>query len=259
MKKPLFSTEAELVAAFCETVESQYNRNGNRNQKWKAYHETGGFDLVLVDDNGIQVGIEAKLKLNTKVLCQALPELSYWYDTGPDYRAVLVPLGGCQHDLAPLANRLGLNVLTVSRNSWGGKCKYHCHGNLPDEDGRFSHSNEKWLPWLPSQRLTLPDYVPDVSGGKAAPVTLTQWKIRAIKLLILAQRTGAVSRKDMKALEISPSRWCDGPYSYLDRSPQGYVICGRTPDIKAQHPKNWAEIEADFDTWVKTVRPVAIV
>lgn len=258
MKAPLFSTEAELVAAYCGVIERDYNTNKNRDQKWTIYPETGGFDLLLVDNMGVQVGIEAKLKLNTKVLCQALPNLGWWYDDGPDYRAVLVPRGGCQIDLAPLAERLGLHVLRVSKNDWGDG-KFRASADLPNEMDGDSYYMKYWLPWLPERRITLPDYVPDVTGGKPAPVTLTTWKIRAIKLLILAQRTGAVSRADMKALQISPSRWCDGPYSYLDRTPRGYVIGDRTPDIKSQHPKNWAEIEADFDTWVKTVRPVAIV
>lgn len=85
----------------------------------------------------------------------------------------------------------------------------------------------------------------------AAPVQLTEWKISAIKLMILLERKGAVTRADMKALRLSPTRWTDRYHGFLMASPTGYVKHTGTPDLKAQHPKNWAEIEADFDKWGK--------
>jgi hypothetical protein len=70
--------------------------------------------------------------------------------------------------------------------------------------------------------------------------------------MILLERRGRVTRGDMKALQISPTRWTDSWHGFLRADPAagGYVPCERTPDLKAQHPTNWAEIEADYDKWV---------
>jgi hypothetical protein len=75
--------------------------------------------------------------------------------------------------------------------------------------------------------------------------------VKAIKLMILLERRGRVTRGDMKALQISPTRWTDSWNGFLSASPEagGYVSNGRTPDLKRQHPTNWAEIEADFAKW----------
>jgi hypothetical protein len=61
----------------------------------------------------------------------------------------------------------------------------------------------------------------------------------------------------MKALGISPTRWTDRFYGYLDPTGSGYVRNDRTPDLRRQHPRNWAEIEADFDAWNPYPRLVA--
>lgn len=59
-----------------------------------------------------------------------------------------------------------------------------------------------------------------------------------------------LSQLDKWALQISPSRWTDVYQVFLKASPpHGYVRCDATPDLKAQHPENWAQIEADFDRW----------
>lgn len=240
MRTIKFESEAALVAEFCANVE---RLNGLKNswtvRKWTAYHETGGFDLVLVDDLGVQIGIEAKLSLNNLVLAQALPCYSGDYP-GPDYRAVLVPDNGVQTSLEPIARACGL---TVIRQRKGGSFQ----PSLPDEDGsRWALTH--WFPRLPIARLALPEYVPDVIGGKASPVALTHWKIKAIKLMIILDRRGYVTRQDMKFLDLSPSRWTawDG---FLKPTETGYVRSRRTPDFKAQHPKNYRQIAEDFDKW----------
>lgn len=248
----LFAKETELVAAFTDCLaRPRWSHGKPIGDGWTAYHETAGWDVLLANDaTGIQVGIEAKLSLNAKVLDQALSGLRYADRAGPDYRAVLVPEDSCQHHMASLALHLGIAVLTVGRRKEGYPERDVWHlspAELPTEDGFYWA--QQWASWLPSQRCPLPEYVPDVSGGDAAPVCLTPWKIKAIKLLILLERRGEVHRSDMKALEIRPTRWCDAYHGFLDRTAGGFVAGARTPDLKAQHPTNWAEIEADFDVW----------
>lgn len=249
--KAPFEREADLVQAFCASVEESNARG--RAPKWTVYHETAGWDLLLVSETGSQIGIEAKLSLNAKVLEQALPD--HWSeDRGPDYRAVLVPRGGLQNHLVAIAGHLGITVLVMnSYDRMGVRWTHDFRPALPDEASRYALND--WHPWQPADREHLPDYVPDVVGGKAAPVMLTDWKVRAIKLVILLDRRGVVTRKDMKALAISPSRWTAAYHGFLVAGEGGYVRCRRTPDFKAQHPENYAQIEADFDTWAAALAP----
>jgi hypothetical protein len=251
-----FVTEADLVKAFCSCVE-RYNARRDKHD-WAIYAETGGFDLLLAcRRTGVQVGVEAKLALNLKVISQALEgsDLSY-VEHGPDYRAVLVPRGpSVQKGIGTICRRIGLTVLTVYgyKTSWRGthSPEWQAYPSLPDEDGGLLWDLREWHPWLPAKRIELPEYIPDVEGGHSSPIALTNWKIRAIKLMILLDRNGRVSRGDMKALGISPTRWTDSYHGFLkaDADAGGYVRCSRTPDFRAQHPRNYVEIEADFEKW----------
>jgi len=269
-RKVEFETEAELVAAFHQWVDRRnaaarkhgHRRDGGEPSTWTIYHETGGYDLVLVEDQtGVQIAIEAKLALNLKVINQVLPDR--YSLRGADYRAVLIPQGGFQRELGAICGQIGINVLTVydmrGGNNWlddrGRKHKpeWNVAEQLPDERSEYDFSTENWHPWLPIERIRLPEYVPDVSGGKASPVALTEWKIRAIKLLIVLDRRGHVTRADMKALNISPTRWTASSFAYLlpDKALGGYVACDNTPDLRRQHPVNYSQIEADADKWAK--------
>lgn len=250
---PKFENEAALVSAFCAWLDRENdNRNRGDARKWIAYHETAGWDLLLVNRvTGAQIGIEAKLSLNPKVLVQALPS-SYWHSQdGPDFRAVLVPFYGLQDCTSTIAKHLGITVITGrSETSWrDGSTTWGFSPDLPDES--WEYSLQSWPNWLPADRAKLPEYVPDVTGGHSAPVALTTWKIKAIKLLILLDSRGYVTRRDMKLLEISPTRWTENYAGFLspDRIKGGYVRNHRTPDLRAQHPTNYAQIEADFEKW----------
>lgn len=247
MKQPAFAKESDLVAAFVAANGSHIERKG-----YTAYHETAGWDLLLAHSDGHQIGVEAKLKLNPKVLVQALPPYRWSeHDKGPDFRAVLVPSDGLQAGMTKLAWYLGINVISQSSPDIGKPWRTYASVELPED----WQGSEIWHPWFPVQRCELPEYVPDVVGGSAAPVQLSKWKIQAIKMLILLERRGAVSRADFKALRLSPTRWLDPYYGYLMRTPAGYVACTRTPDLKAVHPTIWPQIEADFDTWAPPARP----
>lgn len=233
--------EADMVREFVAAVEKdQRNRN-----PWTIYPETAGWDLLLVHRDGYQVGIEAKLILNAKVIEQALSNAdhSFWGMEGPDYRAVLVPEGKIQNHLSKICTHIGIGVIKMSRR-W-----FQPHMALPDEASNY----RPWPNWCPSRRCTLPDYVPDVEGGHSAPLRLTIWKIKAIKLCILLERRGYVTRADFKALQISPTRWTAAGYGMLNRDVvrKVFIRGDRTPDYRKEHPRNFAEIEADFDKWGK--------
>lgn len=235
----VFKTEADMVAQWLRSEFKAANHRG----RWLVYPETAGWDLLLVHDDGYQVGVEAKLSLNAKVLDQALVGQNATYGRdGPDYRAVLVPEGKIQLHLGRIADAIGIRVLTAHLPEPFA----HSSLQLPDEDSDYC----RWPNWMPTERCLLPEYIPDVAAGCAAPVQLTPWKVKAIRLMILLERRGSVTRADMKAIGISPTRWCSHYHGFLDPGPaRNYIRGKRTPDLKAQHPTNWAQIEADMPKW----------
>lgn len=256
-----FASEADMLAKFMERLAKEnarvvdmISKRGDRfgNDEWIAYPETCGFDLVLRGrHSGIQVGIEAKLSLNAKSLCQAVCGAADYYSMpGPDYRAVLVPSKGQVSGMSELAAFIGVTVIVLSYDG----CDWRFRPELPSTNQWQYSERRSWHPWVPAEQLKLPDYIPDTIAGTPSPRVLSPWKISAIKLCILLDRRGYVTRRDMKTLQISPTRWCDAFHGYL--SPAGkegrcthYVACDRTPDFRQHHPRNYEEIEDDWNVW----------
>lgn len=178
MTKPPFAKEADLCAAFINALPKE----------WTAYPETGGFDILLVrQPDGFQIGIEAKLKLNAKVLLQAAEDTRHYYVDmpGPDCRAVLVP-EGYNRELAALARLLCVTVVTY-RPPQRGVIASAIWPELPKpKDHHWAHD---WHELCPSDRIPLPEWVPDVTAGASAPVALTDWKIRRSRRITRSGRT----------------------------------------------------------------------
>lgn len=242
-----FASEAALCAAFAEAVTS--NRQGNA-PGWTVYPETGGFDILLHRaEDGVQIGIEAKLRLNLEVLCQAYP-VDSWdgaVEVGPHYRAILVPSGGSQSLVGTIAARLGVTVISQDHpddRSWGYSTTFSPY--LPGN--RFGTPGGAWHEWCPLRPVKLPDYVPDCGAGNPAPVRLTDWKVKALRIaVLLADRP--VTRADFKALGMDSRRWTDPYTGWLTATPDGYVPGPNMPDFAGQHPRNFEEIKADRARW----------
>lgn len=242
MKKgtPLFKTEAEMCAAFIAALPAG----------WTAYPETGDWDILLVRAvDGFQIGVEAKLRLNAGVLTQALEDSGWRYrDSGPDCRAVLVPQG-YGGGFAAIADHLALTVIRMLPTGRGYVDRFL--PSLPEPLGgdtfRIEYHNREWHELCPLRRIDLPDYVPDVVAGAPAPVKLTPWKIAALKIAVILEQRGFVTRADFKALKIDPRRWIDG--GWLIGGPDGLVRGPHCPDFAGQHPVVIAEVRADFNEW----------
>lgn len=273
MKKQSFKTEAELVEAFIASIERTNERVADRPDSpkhWIVYPETAGYDLLLVQKaTGVQIAVEAKLSFNLKVLNQILPgrhDIGWTRPSqGPDYRAVLVPTGGLERGLGQIAGLLGITVLSVHNMHYDpyqgepdpypgyrrSKPEWMIRPDLPDETCKDQHLyGDYWHPWCPEQRCALPAYVPDVAAGVASPVILSPWKINAIKLMIILDRRGYVTRADMRHLGLSPTIWTSATGYLGSGAKRGqYVGCKHTPDFRKQHPRVWGEIEADLAIW----------
>jgi hypothetical protein len=236
-----------------------------RNEGWVVYAECGGWDILLVrPSDGFQIGVEAKLQLNAKVLCQALK--SGFLDAGevgPDCRAILVPAVKSVGGLEVVARHLGVAVIEASKEmsrrrvdgAWQDFEVATFDPRLPEKASLWWR--ETWPEWSPDCRVKLPEYVPDVIAGDSGPVMLTDWKIKALKVVVVIEMMGSVTRADMRALRIDPSRWTqywlrsDGSGGWVPRTDPN----SRMPDFKAQHPINYEQIKADWPKWSTALPP----
>lgn len=224
-----------------------------RAQGWQVYAETAGWDILLVrPSDGFQIGVEAKLSLNAKVLCQVLEKDSGMFrKTGPDAWGVLVPASKAMNGLEVIARRLGIVVITAEPTrpyvyrKWDGPT---FDPPLPVPGQTYHEGN--WPELCPDRRCQLPGYVPDVTGGHSAPLKLTEWKIRAIKAVIMLEIQGSITRDDLRFLGLDPRCWTDG---WLQPSGDGdgrWLRGNCLPDFKAEHPVNYEEIKADARKWM---------
>lgn len=224
----MFTRESDLCAAFIAAIGD-----------WTAYAETAGWDVLLVREDGFQIGVQAKLRLNTVVVAQALEERWYVDRRGPDCRAVLVPDDGVVAGMVTICSHLGITVITMGRRGFSPQ--------LPS--GR-SWTDKQWHEFCPTQRCRLPAYVPEHQlAGRAAPLQLTDWKIKAIKLAIILERTGSVSRQDFKHLGLDHRRWVTPGAEWLQVEAGAYIAGPRIPKFKSQHPKVYAKIESEYEQW----------
>lgn len=245
---PAFASEAALCAAYAAFAEKA---------GWLVYPETAGFDMVLVRPAGdpyagTQIGVEAKLKLNAKVVDQIL-DRDPWdinLERGPDYRAVLVADPGRAIGIARLLHRCGVTVIAPEPRP--GEA-YHCtrvwpEGSAYESANWYVFGAERdncWTDLNPANRCELPEYRPMVAAGVPSPVQLSRWKIGALKIVAWLEVHGSIDRAQIKKLGCDPSRWTRGPNEWLDRAAPGqFARSTRLPRFEQQHPEAYAEILA---------------
>lgn len=233
--KCVFKKETELCSAFIAWVRAQPHARdgGSPVPLWTPYAETAGWDILLVGADGTQIGIQAKLRFNLKVLEQAIPgSRDHWHDQGPDYRAILVP----DHDgtAAKICTALGLVVFApVGRD--GLASGEFTPGFDTDHEG-------SWHYWSPRVRCELPEFIPDVAAGSSAPRQLTKWKVRALRILATLEINGFVTREDFLTHGIDPRPWT-GTAGWLKPGTRpGDFVRGDAIDFDVQHPTVYAEV-----------------
>jgi hypothetical protein len=236
-KQPRYETEEALCADFITWVKRGECFGREEDVRWVPYAETAGWDILLVAQDGTQIGVQAKLRFNMKVLQQCLPHTwDEWHDRGPDYRAVLVP--EWDSDDAKVCNALGLALLGHTGSSW--RHPQFRPGLLENECGGG------WHYWSPRERERLPEYVPDVPAGASGPVQLTKWKVAALKIVATLEVRGFVTREDFRKHAIDSRRWT-GPGGWLvPRSERmqhaGQYVRGPALDFDRQHPDVYAQV-----------------
>lgn len=238
-----FVNEAELCKTFIEDLPKD----------WTAYPETSGFDIVIVRSDGFQIGVQAKMAMNAKVISQSLCERpSSACDPGPDCRAVLIPEYCNIADWLPITSYVGVTIITCRKKVVPysfPKTRYRPF--LPEQSDTLPwYQSRMWHDDFPLERLKLPDYIPDVVAGAPAPTRLTDWKVRALRITVILEMAGSVTRADFKDMQIDPRRWTTPGQRWLVKEGNGFIKGPYYPDFRKQHPSVFEQIKADREKWM---------
>ena len=219
-----FRTEADLCATFLAWA--------TRTEGVRCFSEWAGWDILLVYPDGVQLGIQAKLRLNADVLLQAAPSLygDEFKLPGPDFRAVLVPK---RNGLSAVAWRLGLQVFWPY-SPYRGPVEFGPHLDSRHNEG------EPWVDWNPARRHDLPPVATDSIAGSPSPVTLTPWKLAALDVLAELATKGTITAKRMRELHVHPGRWTTGRWLEPAETRGQWVRGARCPKFDEQHPTAYA-------------------
>ena len=177
----------------CNILIEEAMKNG-----WTIYPETGDWDILLMRAE-IQIGVQAKLTGNIKVLHQALPKRFQMPRKGasdperldcpgPDFRTVLIPRKRTLSDFVEVAQHLRL--WTFSERGFGmGLLKTP----LKFQDLMWKHREPVWTP-----QIAL-----DVAAGASSPLANTPWKENVLRLLARAKLRGHVTSADAQEIGLS--------------------------------------------------------
>lgn len=182
---------------------------------YKLFSEYEGWDIVLHNPNGVVVGIQAKLRLNPKVIAQVLKR-----PDDVDYRMVLV--NGDKQDR---------NLLEICYHSKIVVLHYNFETNVFTFDkniGNIFHYRHR-----PNNRLELAsDYTAD--AGDKSPRTFSKRKIRLVELELLADKnSGFVSYYEAQKLGLRSIP----PYFFTFEQAQLRFKMIRRPSVEWPHIK----------------------
>jgi hypothetical protein len=221
-RAPKFASEEQLCEAFTKWAQKE---------GWTVYPESCGFDLLLVNADGHQLGIEAKLSLNMKVIQQIMPLdfALYGVIRGPHHRAILVPEAHNEDALVHLLKHAGIEVFSL------------------DYRGEFQSASRS--PYLfdrnPEKTCSLPEYMPDVPAGVSGPVKLTKWKVAALRIMATLELNGEVTKADFVKYKLDPRRWISAD-GWLTPIGKGVWVIGKCPRFDEQHPIVFAQIMGEL-------------
>lgn len=209
-----------------------------RAEGFRVFPEVSDWDLIIVDDAGVQLGVQAKMRPSLEVLAQAVRRRR----NGPLHRAVLVPKSSGAFRV--VVRELGLYVFTIRMIRSHGR--YWSRIKVPLIDFK----NMKEWPGRPHWLPPVPSCCP---AGSPAPQPLTQWRVKAIELCLLLEKQGFLSGEDFKAAGLNAAGWIqrgelvrDGKIGRFGRyvaGPRPLPIVGfeeeaaRMRELKDDHPK----------------------
>ncbi|MBA1280334.1 hypothetical protein [Stutzerimonas stutzeri] len=236
-------TEAELCSLFINAL--------NKQDGWVCYPEAAGFDVLIVHEDGRQIGVEAKLALNAKVADQILPDHGddYYGAPGPDHRLVIVSkITDASAGIAKMLHRLGVTVITphAAWTSNGHAHEFYLDDLIRREaDGKTWFGHQFLFDWSPAQRCHVPAVVSDLPAGVPSPVRLTPWKEAALRVVAQMRSQGFITAKQIAAHGIGATAWTQPSGSKPAWLAKGaargqWVETDHMPAFDKQHPDMYA-------------------
>ena len=234
--------EADLCALFIQEF--------NELPGWTCYPEAAGFDVLVVHEDGRQIGVEAKMQLNAKVADQILPcrgdEL--YGRAGPDYRLVIVSkITDASKGIVKMLEHLGVRVLVPRQSGTRqGNCMtFSLDHSLMEVSGRKPFYDWYMFDWNPPERCQVPVLVTNLPAGVPSPVRLTPWKESALKVLAQLRRQGFITAKQISSHGIGVSAWTQAPGSKPAWLAKGavrgtWIETEHMPAFDKQHPDVYA-------------------
>jgi len=236
--------ESEL----CEVFMQEFNKV----EGWTCYPEAGGFDVLVVHQDGRQIGVQAKLSLNAKVAEQILPNCGdeLYGLPGPDHRLVIVgKITDASAGIVKMLLRLGVKTL-CPRETWNSSMGYVYTFDLKDsllidESGFTLSGRTRLFDWSPAERCHVPAIVTNLPAGVPAPVRLTPWKESAIKVIALMRSQGFITVQQIAQHGIVSTTWTQPAGSKSAWLAQGrvrgqWVETEHMPALDKQHPDFYA-------------------
>jgi hypothetical protein len=211
------------------------------NRGFTVYPEQSDWDMVAIPSpdrgvaqlssvNGNQLGIQAKMVPNVDVLYQSIRDTRQ----APDLRMVLVPCSN--REFIAVAKTLGLGI--ASRMISHGRRK-----RMSPNGGFFiSVIPKQWN----SEPLWLPPITTDLPAGAKSPLSLTKWRVAALKICRIAdsRSNGHLTSADFKAQGITTQTWIQNrwmiPVGKDGRSTIYKLAPTRRPDI------GWEQISKEL-------------
>lgn len=239
-----FKTEADLCVAFLRSVDKR---------DWIVFNETAGWDILLVRKaDGFQIGIEAKLKLNALVFAQVIDSDKQHNQRGPDCRAILAPQDDVQSGINAFCAYIGITIISL-RSGVDPEIRAYWQQAFTPRLPKIGdeYMDQSWYPWLPAKRHLLPEYIPDVGAGHPSPIRLSRWKIGAIKIAVLLEDRGYLTRTDFRSIGVDIRMWMPRDKGWIMPSVDhpGFVRGPHFPNFQTMHPRVYQEIKADLSKW----------
>lgn len=198
----IIKSEADLCDLFMAAIA--------RCPGWTCHAEAAGFDILVVHEDGRQIGVEAKLALNAKVADQILPAQwdDYYGKPGPDHRMVIVSkVTDASKGIIKMLEMLGVTVLRPNCFSGDARSFDLRSGLFAYESSAICFGRPRMFDWSPAERCQVPMVVTTLPAGVPAPVQLTPWKEAALRVIALMRAQGFITAKQIASFGISTSAW----------------------------------------------------
>lgn len=208
---------------------------------WRVYPEYphSKFDMLLVAEEGCstkgvevgtQIGVQAKMKLNPKLMQQMVRSHGHPTWRGPDYVVALVPAAPrtpAEKGQADILFALGHGLFYV-----------YSHFESHDRDRNLRRRNLETTAFFGvrsnRKRVVLPEIYVWVEPGVPSPTSVTGWRQNAVKRVMALEGIGTFTRKEFKAMKpkLDMKLWLDEGWVVFTGEKRGREFIYRLADTE---------------------------